>query len=737
MRLGYLNPLGTPSFGPSGTFYTGSNLVAPVSPSFTQISTGSIVFGWARGGNPSGITYTAQASTAASFSAPLLTRTGTALSAGFGGLSADTSYYFQVQGVGGPVLAAGPQATLAAAPAVSTNSFPGVGAASLTLAWSSGGDQPDTLYQAEVSSVSNFSAGASSARVRTASAVFTDLVSNKLYYARVEAIGRAGGVAGYVSLGSTTTLVQAPTLPGQPFSGQTTNGFKFAFNQTDAAGTRYTVLVSTDPGFATINASSNMTSSSATFAGLLSNQFYHVEVAALNLAGSPSVYAVAAPTATAVAAPLTEAVPVTTETATSFGFQWNPGTLAPGTPYLAQVSNSAAFVSGVTSSTTANAFATFSGLLPNTTYYGQVQALSVSADPNGPVLSAAALGATLPNLPPAAGVPFVMVAYTSATVAWTPLPLAPPSAAAEGYLVQFSTSPDFTTVAAFSAVAPAASSATVDDLAYATTYFARVGAVGWEGLANFLPLGSTVTALPPLSSGTVSASGLALTVPTSFSQVRSMNVLVPPGAFPAGTPVSAAANVAVLPAAVSNEASLTPFGANVGLVLSANGLQPTAPVTITMAYDFTQIPAGRSESELELWRYDPNALQWTLVPSHDDPVGHVLTAQTPHFSTFAPFFVAAGADVSAVQVFPQPWEIGDASSQYWASVLTFSGLPSAATVKVFTMMGELVWSGAASGGGVLTWNGNNRFGRAAASGTYYAAFQSGGRTKTRRLVIIR
>jgi len=58
-------------------------------------------------------------------------------------------------------------------------------------------------------------------------------------------------------------------------------------------------------------------------------------------------------------------------------------------------------------------------------------------------------------------------------------------------------------------------------------------------------------------------------------------------------------------------------------------------------------------------------------------------------------------------------------------------------VKIFTITGELVWSGGASASGVLTWNGNNRFGRRAASGTYYATFQSGGKTKVRRVVIIR
>jgi hypothetical protein len=265
-----------------------------------------------------------------------------------------------------------------------------------------------------------------------------------------------------------------------------------------------------------------------------------------------------------------------------------------------------------------------------------------------------------------------------------------------------------------------------------------VGSLNWEGAANFLALGSTTTALPPLSSGTVAGSGITLTIPQAFPQLTSMNVLVPPTAFPAGTPLSAVANLTALPPSVTNEASsITPFGTNVGLVLSANGLQPATPVTIVLGYDFTQIPPGQHESNLQLWRYDPTSSQWTLVPSQVNTVSHVLTAQTPHFSTFAPFFVAAGTDVNSVQVWPQPWEIGDATSQYWSSMLNFSNLPASATVKIFTITGELVWSGAAASDGTLNWNGNNRFGRHVASGTYYCSFQNGGQTKTRRLVIIR
>jgi C1A family cysteine protease len=742
MRLGYLNPLGAASFASpgvaDGSFVTGTNIVIPGSPSFTQVSTSSILFGWSQNGNPNGITYRVQASTAPDFSGALLTQTGAALSQTFSGLWSDASYYFQVQGLGGPFLQAGPQATLAAPPVALANSFSVVGSTNLTLAWSGNGDQPDTLYQAQLSSASNFPVGAATLQVRGPSAAFTGLVSNTLYYARVEEIGRAGGSNGYVALGSTATLLQTPTLPASPVSALGTNGFTFTFNQTDALGTPYLVLVSTDPGFSIIAFSTVTTASPAAVSGLLSNQFYSVEVAALNAAGTPSAFAAAPPVATKVAAPLMSPIPVSLMDATDFGFRWRAGTLAPGTTYLAQISNSPSFASGVTSSVTANVNATFSGLPSNTTWYAQVQALSVSTNAvaNGPFL-AAAVGATLPLPPLPSPSPFLQANFTSATVSWIPLPLSPMAAAAEGYLVQFTTAPDFTGVAMTTTAPPGASSATVSGLSYYTQYYARVGSVGWEGLANYLALGSTFTTLPPLSSGTI-AGGTTLTLPPAFTQMSAISVYVPPGAFPDGTPISAVANVVPLPPAVTNEAaSITPFDSYVGVVLSAGGLQPNSPVTITMAYDFTKIPPGQSEGRLSLWRYDPTSLQWTLVPSHDDASGHVLTAQTPHFSTFAPFFVAAGNDVNSVQVWPQPWEIGDPSSRYWDSVLHFSGLPAGAAAKIFTIAGELVWSGTADGSGTLSWDGHNRFGRAAASGTYYVSFQNGGQTKTRRLVIIR
>lgn len=738
-RLGTLNPLGAVAWGPFVTFNTGTNFVPPNAPSFDQISTGTIRFNWSQSTNPNGLTYVAQTSTASDFSGNLLSYSGTTLAAAFGSLLPDTSYYFRAQVVGGPFLNAGPAATLALPPAASTAPFVAVGAAGAVAQWSNGGDQPDTLYQADVSPVSDFSSGVITVQSRTTSAAFGGLSPNTAYWARVRAISRAGTATAALVLGSTVTLVQAPSLPGQPFSAQAPDGFAFSFlGGGNPPGTRYLAQVSADPAFATVAASSNTASTTASFAGLLSNQLYYARVAGLNSAGSATAF-VSASTATTVLAPLAAAVPVTTRTATGLGFAWNPGTLAPSTTYQAQLSSSPGFAFGVISSVTANAFAAFAGLQPNTTYYGRVQALSANPPtPDGPFLSAAS-AASLPNPPGAAATPFTYVFYTSATVAWTPLPLSPSSAAAEGYLAVFSTDPAFGSTAGSALAPPGASSVTITGLAYATVYYARVGALSWESVPDWLTLGSTTTPLPPLSSGTVTGAGLTLVLPPAFAQVTSLVLTVPPGALPAGTTVTAVASLALasLGTKTNEAAALTPFSTPVGIDLSAGGLQPTAPLRLSMAIDPLQVPAGQDERRLHLWRYDVPAAQWTLIPSQEDPASHTLNASLQHFSTFAPFFVTAGTSLSSVQVFPQPWEIPASGSQYWAPALTFSGMPGGARVRLFTLTGEAIFDQTASAAGVLTWDGMTRYGKRAASGVYYAAVEAGGDRYVRRVVIIR
>lgn len=739
VRLGALNPNGGVTWSPTpSSFNTGTSLVAPTSPTFDQITTGSIRFNWAQGGNPGGLTYLAQASTASNYTGTVLAQSGTALNAVFTGLSSDTSWYFRVQALGGPFLSAGPAATLSLPPGVSTAPFLAVGPSSLTAAWTNP-NQPDSLYKADLATDPGFLSVVQTAYVRTGAAAFAGLTPNTMYYARATAVSRSAAASASVVTGSTATLVQTPALPAQPFSSLATGGFTFSYlSGGNPAGVNYYVQVSTSPGFSPIAATAQTTSLSASFSGLESNRFYYAEVAGVNAAGTRTAF-VSASTATAVAAPAAASVAVTTRTASSFGFAWAAGSLAAGTSYSAQVSSSPSFAFSLSSVVTAASSATLSGLQLNTTYYARVQAMSVSSDPDGPFLSAAS-GSTLAAPPTAAGTAFTEISFTSVTVHWVPLPLSPQSAAAEGYRVELSSIASFSSVSAVSLAPPGASSAVVSGLTIGTTYYARVGSLNWESLPSYLWVpGAAQTILPALSSGTQTSSGLSLSVDPGTPGLTRIRVDIPPGAFPAGTAVSAVTSVGVsVVGAKSNEAAaLTQFGPATAFDLNAGGVQPAAPIRLTIAYDPTQIPAGQDERRLHLWRYDPGSNQWTFVPSQADPATHTLTASVQHFSSFAPFFVTAGTDLGAVQVFPQPWEIGDAQSQYWATTLTFSGLPAGARVRLFTVTGELVQDGTASAGGVYSWDGTNKFGRRAASGTYVGVIESAGAKLIRRVVVIR
>lgn len=749
-RLATLNPLGAASLGPATSFTTTTNLFAPVSPAFDQVSTGTIRFNWSAGANPPGQTYVAQASSNAGFTGTVYTLSGLATNAWFGGLSADTSFYFAVNAVGGPSMNAGPTATLAVPPALSTNSFPSVTTNALAAAWNNVGDQGDTLFECDLALDPGFTLGVVSTTTRAAFAAFSALTPNTAYYLRARAISRASIATSFLTLGSTSTLLQTPTSVAQPFSSQALDGFSFTFNGGgNPPGTLYLVQVATDASFTRVAASTSTTLTTALFSGLQSDQFYFAHAAALNQFGAATAFTAAAGTATLVASPPALAAPVSTYTAVTLGFGWGAGTLAPGTTYQAQLSSSPAFAFAVASSVTLNASAVFAGLQPNTTYYGQVQALGLfPPTPDGAFLSPAAVGGTLAVAPGAAPAAFTGVFFTSATVAWLPLPPAPQAAAAEGYRVELSTGPDFSGVLVSSALASGAAQATLAGLSYATTYYARVASLNWQGRPDYLILGSSLTLTPPLSSGTVSGAPLSLSV-IAAPPMLTITVTVPGGTFLPGTVVTALdgfinTSLSSLNGASSNEASITPLGPQAVFCLSAaatclplGGPQPAQAVSVSIAYDPLQIPAGQNERALQLFRYDAVAGQWTLVPSHVDAGGHVLTAYVQHFSLFAPFFAAPGSDLGSVEVFPQPWEEGDPTSRYWANALSFTSLPANAAVKLYTTAGELVWSAQASAAGTLTWDGATRFGRRAGSGTYFAVFEAGGATKTRRVVIIR
>lgn len=561
------------------------------------------------------------------------------------------------------------------------------------------------------------------------------------YYAAGTGYDNASGWGSFKADALITQLSAPPTLLAQPFAALSTSSFTASFTESgNPPGTIYVVQASTNASFAPLVQTST-TGLTASLSGLLSNSLYYVHVAARNPSGTLTSFSTSKTTATLVAVPAPGATP-SGASPSALEVRWSTAGFAAATSYSASVSLSASPFSSVSSAGAVGSAAVVSGLAANTTYYAQVAAQSLSSDPNGaPGLVGA--GSTLAV--PVTGAAIQQVFVSTMIVGWTP------TSGNEGFRVELSTTPTFAVLSA-SAFAPAtASSALVSGLFYDTTYYARVGTLNWQGAPDYFDVaGATTTGAPAFSTGTAGTGGLVLTLPLSPPLI-SLTVTIPAGAFPAGTSASAIEGffgtpLTTLSGARSNESAITPTGPQAAFCVSgastclySGGPQPSAPVLFSVVYSPGQLPSGLAENALQLMRFDPVAGQWTLVASHDDASAHVLTAYTTHFSLFAPFFMTAATpgDLSPVQIFPQPWELGAPGSPYYANVLTFSNLPAGAEVKLLTLAGELVWEGSASGSGVATWDGHNRFGRAAASGTYLCSISSGGTKRLRRVVLIR
>lgn len=731
-RLATLNPFGAPSATGPVTATTLTDLVAPINPLFSQLTDATVRFDWTNAGNPPGLTYYAQASTDPAFGGTVLTQATTAAFVTFSGLTANTTYSYRVQAASGPFLGAGPLATLAVVPGVPAMPFSAASQTGVTVSWTSGGNPSGTRYRAEISSQPSFAIVEASVTLN-ASASFSGLVANTLYYARVRAEGHGGSPTAYAVLGSTPTLVQDPAPLGAPFSAVGESGLSYSFGSGgNPAGTLYLVRLSTDPAYATLTASSVTANTTASFTGLDSNRLYYAAVAALNLSGTPTAFFGSASTATPVSAVSASSAPVGTKTVSSLTVSWGGASLGPGTAYLAEASVSTAFAPTAASSTTLNRTAVLSGLAAHTPYFVRVRALSSYApNPDG-AWTTIGSPSTLAQPPTAAGVPFPLVGVASVTVAWTP------PAAATSLRAEASRFASFSPVLASSVVAPGAGQAHFDGLAYATPYYFRVASLNADGDANYFTVGSTLTPTPALSSAPAGTGTIALTLTGALTATPVVLAEILGGTFPPGTVVTMLAGVTQdLSQARSRTTELTPLAPGLGVDISAQGYQPLKPVRLTMTYDPALLPAGLDPRSIHVARYDEASGVWALVPSATDSKSRTITASLTHFSAYAPFFTVAGASVDSVRVFPVPWEIGEPLGPYAASALTFASLPAGARVRIVSLLGELVWEGQSDAGGILNWDGRNRAGRPVASGTYYASIESGGSRTLRRVVLIR
>jgi len=243
-----------------------------------------------------------------------------------------------------------------------------------------------------------------------------------------------------------------------------------------------------------------------------------------------------------------------------------------------------------------------------------------------------------------------------------------------------------------------------------TCTFDLTGKAG--GLWNLIVTTGAYTAILPNAFSITAVSIGNLTDPGSSSEIA----INPPSGqikvnISAGT-FSQAVNVVLSTGVVPASTNPTIKVGNICLeITNSLNLQPGKPVIITVNYRDSDI-AGLDVSKLALCRYDKVNNIWIPLPTTMDTVNKVITAPTDHFSTYVVVQLAPAADLASVKAYPMPYYPARGN-------LTVENLTSNATIKIYTITGELDKTvGYASSNGVATWDGKNNNGSIVASGVY-------------------
>ena len=376
-------------------FFTGAlNASVPSSVNFTSVSSDSVSVSWVLD-TPAAETPFMALSTDPSFS---VTVSSALLALGqnttdYHGLSSNATYYFKVK--------VSTEATYSAVISSATPpdlpqslSLSEVNFSSFTAVWTGGNNVPGSVYWAEASVDDSFVISRiSSGTPHTA--IYEGLNPNSTYFLRVKTLGFGGQDSDFNILGSTITRAYPPVSEVYTAVSSTTLSLLWSDNG-NPFGTRYQLVVSTSPGFSTINYSTLTSGNYYDASGLQPNTTHYFEAAAVSWGGIYSDYVVFGATLTRAAAPADNPPGLGTPTATSVPAQW----LANGNPnyteYYILVSTSPDYL-GVDSGPKAwftGPAKTVTGLESGRLYYFQVQA----RDLQGRVSAWLALGSKATDL---------------------------------------------------------------------------------------------------------------------------------------------------------------------------------------------------------------------------------------------------------------------------------------------------------------------------------------------------
>lgn len=207
-------------------------------------------------------------------------------------------------------------------------------------------------------------------------------------------------------------------------------------------------------------------------------------------------------------------------------------------------------------------------------------------------------------------------------------------------------------------------------------------------------------------SGAVTSASFSLAVVArdlggSVARTDATRVDVPAGALPADAPLT------IAPVVDSDSDAVRKLGAR-----QARGLSPASeqvefgptgsvfsrPVTITIPYDLgTQAVSGARDADVKIQYWNPQSGDWEALASVVDPVQHLVSAQTTHFSIYQAAVVPGGsrpaasllaaADPSfglrAVYVFPNP-------ARASATIRVQPGQADSVSVRIYDVSGRKV-----------------------------------------------
>lgn len=275
----------------------------------------------------------------------------------------------------------------------------------------------------------------------------------------------------------------------------------------------------------------------------------------------------------------------------------------------------------------------------------------------------------------------------------------------------------------------AASSAALTQLIGQTTYFLRVSAVNGDGVASDPDVtlsAFTQTVLVAVATVTAGSSGfLAINMTAGAATVS-----IPAGAFTADTVVTLQTAGAVPGTTASAAATLQATGVAIEMTESPSA-RPAKPVLLSIPYEDADV-AGMDPTRLILARFDTTRNLWVPLASSPDPAGKRVAATTNHLSIFQIMQSVPASGLSDAKAFPNPLRpaLGHTS-------MTFSLLPAATRLRIYTYSGERVRELTTDSSGIASWDGTNDSGGQAASGVYFVYTQGAGASRTFKVAIQR